>query len=319
MAAWGKSVALAGNLCEYSLFLPHMFHCHNPGTKRFCSAPTWSGHFKIQAHARLKADATWTKTKLSHRPARRRPSLVLAAHLDLKAIWILDVETAGGLPHLQPPAFQLRSDRILYFLVRVPVGDGVSDMIDALRVGRPATRITDHKERFAHRQTALLSVVPRNLHSEQIRIEVASLRVIGHLIRNMVDVNGLGYFAIGRSYRRCARGRDRCRQGQALNKLSPGHLSLFEVLKKFRHDVFHCVSSFLKSKFCIVHPDKRRVRIFCSANAGVWQVLLGTEGIEFWPPAGHLAQPYDSLRTSANTVLCQVKTMPSPLSLRIGP
>src|SRR5258708_38557049 len=174
-----------------------MCQWHNPGTKRFCSAPTGSGHFKIQAHARLKAGATWTKTKFSYRPARCRPSLVLSAHLDLKAIWILDVETAGGLPHLQPPTLQLRSDRVLYLLIRVPVGDRVRDVIDARRVGRPAIRVASDDERFAHRETALFSIVPRNLHPEQIGVEIARLRVIGHLIRNVVDVNGLGHFAIG--------------------------------------------------------------------------------------------------------------------------
>jgi hypothetical protein len=33
-------------------------------------------------------------------PAQGRLSLVFSAHLHLKAIWILDVETASGFPHL---------------------------------------------------------------------------------------------------------------------------------------------------------------------------------------------------------------------------
>src|SRR5467141_870969 len=179
----------------------------------------------IQAHARLmvhfrspqEAGATWIKTKFSQRPAQSRPSLVLSAHLHLKAVWILDVETSRGFPDLQPPTLQLSSNRVPYLLVRVPVGDRVGDVIDTRRVGRPATRVTSDDERIAYRETALFSIVPRNLHPEQIRVEIACLPVIGHLIRNMVDVNGLGYFGIGRGCRRCARGCRRCRQGQALN------------------------------------------------------------------------------------------------------
>jgi len=60
-----------------------------------------------------------------------------------------------------PRRFQLGSDRVPYLLVRVPVGDRVGDVIDARRVGRPATRVTSDDERIAYRETALFSIVPR--------------------------------------------------------------------------------------------------------------------------------------------------------------
>src|ERR1700730_3063832 len=99
-------------------------------------------------------------------PAQSRTLLVLPAHLHVKAVRILDVETARRVTHLQPPALQLNSDCIPNLFVRVPVGDRVGDVIDARCIGRPATGVAGNDERIANGEPALPSVVLGNLHPE---------------------------------------------------------------------------------------------------------------------------------------------------------
>src|SRR5262249_3930019 len=88
-----------------------------------------------------------------------------------------------------------------------------------------------------------LSVVFSDLHAQEIHIEVADLLIIVHLIRDVVDVEGLERLARGPGCR-CYGGRRGCREAQALNELPPGHFSLFQILDQLCDDTFHCLSSY---------------------------------------------------------------------------
>src|SRR5262249_48485585 len=96
---------------------------------------------------------------------------------------------------------------------------------------------------YCRTPAALLSVVFSDLHAQEIHIEVADLLIIVHLIRDVVDVEGLERLARGPGCRRYP-GRRGCREAQALNELPPVHFSLFEILEQFCDDTFHCLSSY---------------------------------------------------------------------------
>src|SRR5262249_3839982 len=96
---------------------------------------------------------------------------------------------------------------------------------------------------IAEHQATLLSVVFSDLHAQEIHIEVADLLIIVHLIRDVVDVEGLERLARGPGCRRYP-GRCGRRAAQALNELPPVHFSLFEILEQFSDDTFHCLSSY---------------------------------------------------------------------------
>ena len=130
----------------------------------------------------------------------RRPSLAQSAELHPYAVRVQDVQTGFGVPlnDLQAAALHLGFDR---FLLLIPVGDGVRDVIDLGR-GLPAAY---DEEIIAKRQAALLPVVFGGLHPEETDIEVASLGVIGHLIGDVVEVDGSDRLALSR---RCRHGAD---------------------------------------------------------------------------------------------------------------
>src|SRR6266851_1175993 len=167
--------------------------------------------------------------------------LVQPAELHSHPLWILDLEAGLGGPCVrQVAALQLGLQR---FLLRVPVGNGVGDVIDFGRTaGRP---VPGNQYVIAEHQAALFAVVLCNLHPEQIHVEVADLLVIVHLIRDVVDVEGLELLACALGRRRHP-GRSSRRYAETLDELPAVHLSLFEVLQQFRDDVFH-LSSLLKS------------------------------------------------------------------------
>src|SRR6516162_10158307 len=83
-----------------------------------------------------------------------------------------------------------------------------------------------------------------DLHAQEIHIEVSDLLIIVHLIRDVVDVEGLERLARGPGCRRHPGCRGCRRKAQALNELPPVHFSLFEILEQFCDDTFHCLSSY---------------------------------------------------------------------------
>ena len=110
-------------------------------------------------------------------------------------------------------------------------------MINPYFAARPAAGIPSNENVVAKRQTALcFSIVFRHLHPEEARIEIARLRVIGDLHRNVVNVDGISW---GSRLRGTHRGRRRRRECQGLNELAASHLSTFVVLKQLADDVLH--------------------------------------------------------------------------------
>src|SRR5438445_7033218 len=103
--------------------------------------------------------------------------------LHFKSIRIRNVETRLDIAayDLQPATLQFRFD---LFFVAIPVSDGISDVIDARRAGRPSAR---NEDVVAKRQPALFSVIFGNLHPEEARIKIARLRIIGDLIGDVIE------------------------------------------------------------------------------------------------------------------------------------
>src|SRR5262249_28341820 len=166
-------------------------------------------------------------------------SLMQSAKLHSHPLRVLDVEARlGAPPVLQTAALQLLLQPIL---LRVPVRNGVGDVVHFGRAA--ASPVPGNQHVIAEHQAALLSVVFSDLHAQEIHIEVADLLIIVHLIRDVVDVEGLERLARGPSCRRYP-GRRGCREAQALNELPPVHFSLFEILEQFCDDTFHCLSSY---------------------------------------------------------------------------
>src|SRR5215468_5004204 len=166
-------------------------------------------------------------------------SLMQSAELYSHPLRVLDVEARlGAPPVLQTAALQLLLQPIL---LRVPVRNGVGDVVHFGRAA--ASPVPGNQHVIAEHQAALLSVVFSDLHAQEIHIEVADLLIIVHLIRDVVDVEGLERLARGPGCRRYP-GRRGCREAQALNELPPVHFSLFEILEQFCDDTFHCLSSY---------------------------------------------------------------------------
>src|SRR6516165_7860019 len=131
---------------------------------------------------------------------------------------VLDVEARlGAPPVLQTAALELLLQPIL---LRVPVRNGVGNVV---HLGRAAgSPVPGNQHVIAEHQAALLSVVFSDLHAQEIHIEVADLLVIVHLIRDVVDVEGLERLARSPCCRRHPGRRGR-REAQALNELPPLH------------------------------------------------------------------------------------------------
>src|SRR4029077_20752677 len=130
----------------------------------------------------------------------------------------------------QPATLQLGFHRTL---LGVPVGEGVRDVIDSW-AGRliaslnAAVTVASNEDVIAKHQTALMSVVPHDLHPEQTCIEIARFPVIGYLVRHVVEGGHLEDLPVSCGGRRARVRRCRCYQRQALNELPPSHLSMFE-------------------------------------------------------------------------------------------
>src|SRR6516162_4861319 len=151
-------------------------------------------------------------------------SLMQSAELYSHPLRVLDVEARlRAPPVLQTAALQLLLQPIL---LRVPVRNGVGDVVHFGRAA--ASPVSRNQHVIAEHQAALLSVVFSDLHAQEIHIEVADLLIIVHLIRDVVDVEGLERLARGPGCRRYT-GRRGCREAQALNELPPVHFSLFEI------------------------------------------------------------------------------------------
>src|SRR5213594_970768 len=139
------------------------------------------------------------------------PALLMqSAELHSHPLGVLDLEAGLGAPGvLQIAALELGLDPIL---LRVPVRNGVGDVIHFGRTALSATP-RDKNVIAEHQTTLLLSVVLGDLHPQEIHIEVADLLVVIHLIRDVVDVEGLERLASslgfrhhpGRPCRRCCR------------------------------------------------------------------------------------------------------------------
>src|SRR4029077_11505762 len=166
-------------------------------------------------------------------------SLMQSAELYTHPLRVLDVEARLGAPRvLQPAALQLLLEPIL---LRVPVRNGVGDVVHFGRAA--ASPVPGNQHVIAEHKAALLSVVFSGLHAQEIHIEIADLLIIVHLIRDVVDVEGLERLARVPGCRRHP-GRRGCCEAQALNELPPVHFSLFEILEQFCDDTFHCLSSY---------------------------------------------------------------------------
>src|SRR5262249_47573968 len=166
-------------------------------------------------------------------------SLMQSAELDSHPLRVLDVEARlGAPPVLQTAALELLLQPIL---LRIPVRNGVGDVVHFGRAA--ASPVPGNQHVIAEHQAALLSVVFSDLHAQEIHIEVADLLIIVHLIRDVVDVEGLERLARGPGCRRYG-GRRGCCEAQARNELPPVHFSLFEILEQFCDDTFHGLSSY---------------------------------------------------------------------------
>src|SRR5437667_12770400 len=125
-----------------------------------------------------------------------------SAELYSQTLWVLDLEAGlGAPPVLQTAALQLLLQPIL---LRIPVRNGVGDVVHFGWTA--ATPVAGNKYVIAEHQAALLSVVFGDLHTQEIHIEIADLLVIVHLIRDVVDVEGLERLARGRGRRHPGRG-----------------------------------------------------------------------------------------------------------------
>src|SRR5262249_49254316 len=199
-------------------------------------------------------------------------SLMQSAELYSHPLRVLDVEARlGAPPVLQTAALELLLQPIL---LRVPVRNGVGDVVHFGRAA--ASPVPGNQHVIAEHQTALLSVVFSDLHAQEIHIEVADLLIIVHLIRDVVDVEGLERLARGPG---CGRhpGRRGCRGAQALNELPPVHFSLFEILEQFCDDTFHCLSSY--SQF---RRDSIGLPALCH-----YTICEGSMGSELMSAPGH--------------------------------
>src|SRR6266568_389828 len=196
-----------------------------------------------------------------------------SAELYSHPLWVLDLEAGLGAPRvLQFAALQLGLQPIF---LRVPVRNGVGDVI---HFGRTAVSpIPGDKYVIAEHQTALHSIVLGDLHPQEIYIEVADLLVIVHLIRDVVDVEGLERLARGRGCRRYP-GRRGCREAQALNELPPVHFSLFEILEQFCDDTFHCLSSYSEFRRDSIGLSALCYYTICEGSVGSEHRLMSAPG-----------------------------------------
>src|SRR5262249_46712672 len=169
-------------------------------------------------------------------------SLMQSPELYSHPLRVLDVEARlGAPPVLQTAALELLLQPIL---LGIPVRNGVGDVVHFGRAA--ASPVPGDQHVIAEHQAALLSIVFSDLHAQEIHIEVPDLLIVVHLIRDVIDVEGLERLARGPGCRRHPVRRRR-RLAQALNGLPPVHFSLFEILEQFCDDTFHCLSSFRKS------------------------------------------------------------------------
>ena len=122
---------------------------------------------------------------------------------------------------LVPAALQFGLDRIL-----VPGIDGVRDVVDARR-GHAFAGVAREQERVAESEIALPAGVLGDLHAEEVHVEIAGLRVVGHLIRDVIDGDRLEAFVLGGSG---GRGRRGC-QREAAHKLAAAHFAVLEILQ----------------------------------------------------------------------------------------
>ncbi len=104
---------------------------------------------------------------------------VLATDLEIEAVRIFNVKTILGIgSRVETATLQLGLHRIL-----VPVLDGVRSVIDPRRRAPLWGVAGNHKRiRIADDKTALVACIPNDLHSQQIRVEVARLRIVVDLV-----------------------------------------------------------------------------------------------------------------------------------------
>src|SRR6266513_2589699 len=183
-----------------------------------------------------------------------------SAELYSHPLRVLDVEARlGAPPVLQTAALQLLLQPTL---LRVPVRNGVGDVV--------------------HFGRAAASPVPGNQHviaehQAEIHIEVADLLIIVHLIRDVVDVEGLERLARGPGCRRYP-GRRGCREAQALNELPAVHFSLFEILEQFCDDTFHCLSSYSEFRRDSIGLSALCYYTICEGSVGSEHRLMSAPG-----------------------------------------
>src|SRR4249920_769888 len=196
-----------------------------------------------------------------------------SAELYSHPLRVLDVEARlGALPVLQTSALQLLLQPIL---LRVPVRNGVGDVVHFGRAA--ASPVPGNQHVIAEHQAALLTVVFGDLHAQEIHIEVADLLIIVHLIRDVVDVEGLERLARGPGCRRHP-GRRGCCEAQALNELPPVHFSLFEILEQFCDDTFHCLSSYSEVRRDSIGLPALYHYTICEGSVGSEHRLMSAPG-----------------------------------------
>jgi hypothetical protein len=152
---------------------------------------------------------------------------ILAADLKVEAVGILNVKTVFGVGlGIKGATIQLRLYRIL-----VPILNRISDMIDPRR--RTALRRVagNHKRvGVAEDQVALLAGIGDDFHSQQIRVEVAGLRVVVDLVGNVIDRDDLEAFGV-----LCRsgpwNGGGCCDRSDALDQLASRHSATFKIVQ----------------------------------------------------------------------------------------
>src|SRR5262249_49413632 len=196
----------------------------------------WRGRYRSATGTKQSGDPSVANTLAAGR------SLMQSAELYSHPFRVLDVEARlGAPPVLQTAALQLLLQPIL---LRVPVRNGVGDVVHFGRAAASPVRGNQHV--IAEHQAALLSVVFSDLHAQEIHIEVADLLIIVHLIRDVVDVEGLERLARGPGCRRYP-GRRGCREAQASKSWSNFEMTLSIACPPIRN------SAGIRSGFPLCH------------------------------------------------------------------